>query len=72
MELKHAVFEACDQHKGEWADQGKPRPDYVPDFPAAIAIYHQSCSGNFRIGKKKPKKFVDNEPNIPPKMKKNK
>lgn len=38
----------------EWGNQVLARLGYAHDLPAADALYHQTCSVNFRTGRQKP------------------
>ena len=55
MDFQINILNACDEFKGEWSDTVRGRVLFVPDIPAADAVYHIFCSGNFRTGKQIPK-----------------
>ena len=51
------ILRACDERDDEWAVEVRGRIKYVNDLHAADALYHQTCSVNFRTGKTVPQLF---------------
>ncbi|KAK3092092.1 hypothetical protein FSP39_025112 [Pinctada imbricata] len=54
MEFQEKVLESCTNRNDEWGHTVKGRISYVNDLHAADAVYHQTCSVNFRTGKNIP------------------
>ena len=48
---------SCEERADDWAEEVCARILQVHDLPAADAIYHQSCSSNFRTKKQIPSTF---------------
>ena len=57
LDFTDTILKACDEFPSEWTDTVRGRVLYVQDLPAADAVYHKVCSGNFRTGKQIPKVF---------------
>ena len=51
----------CQERQDDWADSVQARLLHWHDLPAADALYHQTCSVNFRTGKKIPKMYVTDQ-----------
>ncbi|CAG2227749.1 unnamed protein product [Mytilus edulis] len=47
----------CIERKDEWATEVKGRIEFARDLHAVDALYHSSCSTNFRTGKNVPQLF---------------
>ena len=63
LETKDTVLELCSERGNDlWAEVVRGRIINVHDLPAADAIYHQTCSVNFRTGKQVPKIFAVDQP----------
>ena len=60
--MKDSILAACSDRQDTWADTVKARILHVHDLPAADAIYHQTCSVNFRTGRQIPAMFLRDEP----------
>ncbi|CAC5362575.1 unnamed protein product [Mytilus coruscus] len=56
-DFQTTVDTICNERGDEWATQVKGRLECARDFHAADAIYHQSCSVNFRTNKHVPQAF---------------
>lgn len=54
VETKNVVLNVCSNRGDTWAAAVRARLLNVHDLPAADAVYHQSCSSNFRTGKQIP------------------
>ncbi len=52
--LKDTLLAICSERADSWSDTVKARILHVHDLHAADAVYHQTCSVNFRTGKQKP------------------
>lgn len=50
----------CDERRDEWSAEVRGRIESVNDLHAADAVYHQSCSVNFRTKKLSHKQFYPN------------
>lgn len=62
IETKDTVLEICSNRGHDsWAEIVKARVMSVNDLPAADALYHHSCSSNFRTGKQIPKQYTSNQ-----------
>jgi hypothetical protein len=48
----------CDERRDDWSTEVRGRIECINDLHAADALYHQSCSVNFRTKKAKPQTFV--------------
>ena len=57
-DFQNKVLEACKHRLDDWSHRVQSRIEFVPDLPAADAVYHQACSVNFRTGKQVPKKYT--------------
>ena len=55
----NTILEHCKKRNDEWALSVKARVEYCgKDLHAHDAIYHQSCSVNFRTGRDIPTQFI--------------
>ena len=52
--LKDTLLTTCCERADSWSDTVKARILHVHDLHAADAVYHQTCSVNFRTGKQMP------------------
>ena len=52
--LKDSVLSVCHERADSWSDTVKARILHVHDLHAADAVYHQTCSVNFRTKKQMP------------------
>ena len=59
--IMHTLLDNCTRRRDEWADEVRARLLVTHDLPAAEAVYHQTCSTNFRTGKRVPLMFRQNE-----------
>lgn len=50
-------MKAFDEQDDEWSVEVRGRTEFVNDIYAADALYHQTCSVNFRTGKTIPQLF---------------
>ena len=64
LEFQESIESVCLERNDKWANQVLGRLKFTIDFPAAEAIYHQSCSVNFRTFKNIPQKFHGKTPKI--------
>ncbi|KAH3896147.1 hypothetical protein DPMN_020320 [Dreissena polymorpha] len=55
--LEPTILNTCLQRNDVWSDTVRARIEQVNDLPAADALYHQTCSSNFRTGKDIPEEF---------------
>ena len=62
IEMKHTILAICSERRDAWSDAVQARIMHIHDLPAADAMYHETCSVNFRTGKQIPKVFVTEEP----------
>ena len=62
IEMKDPVLAICSERRDAWSDSVQARIMHIHDLPVADAMYHQTCSVNFRTGKQIPKVFVIKEP----------
>ena len=62
LDMKDTILATCCERQDAWSDIVQARIMHVHDLPAADAVYHQTCSVNFRTGKQIPKMFVTDEP----------
>ena len=61
LETKNVVLGVCSQRGDMWAEAVRARLLHVHDLPASDAVYHQSCSVNFRTGKQIPQSYSTTE-----------
>lgn len=61
LKAKASILEVCNQRKDAWSDLVQARLLHVHDLPSAGALYHQTCSSNFRTGKQAPKAYMTEE-----------
>ena len=52
--IKETILKICQERADSWSDVVKARILHVHDLHAADAIYHQTCSVNFRTKKQMP------------------
>ena len=57
LKFQKTIIELCSARGDDWADKVRGRIEYVNDLPAVDAVYHQSCSINFRTFKDMPTNF---------------
>lgn len=55
--LQTTILKVCQERNDDWAVAVRGRIETINDIHAADAIYHQTCSVNFRTGKAVPKAF---------------
>ena len=55
-DFQDKIQEACKVRNGGWAEAVRERLEFAHNLHAADAVYHQSRSVNFRMGKQIPKK----------------
>ena len=59
------ILKICSERGDEWSDTIRARFLNIHDLPAAEAVYHQTCSVNFRTKRKLPKVFEgDKQPAV--------
>ena len=51
LDFQKTILEACSERGDDWGKKVRARVEYAYDLPAAGAVYHQSCSTNFRTKK---------------------
>ncbi|VDI00550.1 Hypothetical predicted protein [Mytilus galloprovincialis] len=56
-DFQKRIEQVCNDRDDEWAVEVRGRLECVGDLHAADALYHQTCSVNFRTSKKIPKAF---------------
>lgn len=56
------LLKECDTRDDDWSQTVRTRIISVLDLPAADAVYHQTCSVNFRTGKCVPQSFSGEPP----------
>lgn len=54
VDFQNNILMICDERRDEWSAEVRGRIESVNDLHAADAVYHQSCSVNFRTKKAKP------------------
>ena len=52
--IKETILKVCQERADSWSDAVKVRILHVHDLHAADAVYHQTCSVNFRTKKQMP------------------
>lgn len=52
--IKDSILRICQERADSWSDAVKARILHVHDLHAADAVYHQTCSVNFRTKKQMP------------------
>ena len=62
IDMKDTIMATCSERRDAWSEVVQARIMNVHDLPAADAMYHQTCSVNFRTGKQIPKMFISDEP----------
>ena len=62
LDVQDVVRRVCEERADDWAEEVRARILQVHDLPAADAIYHQSCSSNFRTKKQIPSTFSFEQP----------
>lgn len=58
LDFQKSIMTNCLERRDEWAEKVKGRLEFVSDLPAADAVYHQSCSTNFRTKRQVPASFA--------------
>ncbi|XP_028513605.1 uncharacterized protein LOC114574641 [Exaiptasia diaphana] len=61
VETKDKVLKVCSNRSDTWAATVRSRVLQVHDLPAADAVYHKTCSSNFRTGKQIPQAYSNPE-----------
>ena len=61
IEMKGTILAICSGRRDAGSDAVQARMMHIHDLPAADAMYHQTCSVNFRTGKQTPKVFLTEE-----------
>ncbi|CAC5395350.1 unnamed protein product [Mytilus coruscus] len=56
-DFQRRIEQVCNDRDDEWAAEVRGRLQCISDLHAADALYHQTCSVNFRTSKKVPKAF---------------
>lgn len=56
-DLQTNILKVCQERNDDWAVAVRGRIETINDLHAADAIYHQTCSVNFRTSKAVPKAF---------------
>lgn len=64
IDMKDTIMATCSERQDAWSEVVQVRIMNVHDLSAADAMYHQTCSVNFRTGKQIPKMFISDEPAI--------
>lgn len=62
-QFQSTLEQICNDRNDEWAVEVKGRIEFARDLHAADAVYHSTCSGNFRSGKKVPEVFSKRKEN---------
>ena len=62
LDIQKAVLSACEERGDAWAETVRARALHVHDLPAADAIYHHTCSTNFRTKMQMPSQFAPDQP----------
>ena len=62
MDMQQTILNECEARGDEWAETVRARIQSVHDLPAADAIYHHSCSTNFRTKMNIPGSFISDQP----------
>jgi hypothetical protein len=62
MDMQETILNECEARGDEWAEVVRARIQSVHDLPAADAIYHHSCSTNFRMKMDIPGSFSTDQP----------
>ena len=60
IEFKDTIMATCRERADDWSDKVKARILHVHDLHAADAVYHQTCSVNFRTKNQMPTAQVTN------------
>lgn len=55
LDFQKVILKHCDERQDAWSDDVRARLLSVIDLPAAEAVYHQTCSVNFRTKKNLPR-----------------
>ncbi|CAC5372575.1 unnamed protein product [Mytilus coruscus] len=56
-DFQRRIEQVCNDRDDEWAPEVRGRLECISDLHAADALYHQTCSVNFRTSKKVPEAF---------------
>ena len=62
MDMQQTILNECETRGDEWAEMVRARIQSVHDLPAADAVYHHSCSTNFRTKMNIPGSFISDQP----------
>lgn len=60
VDFQKNILMICNERRDEWSAEVPGRMECVNDLRAADAVYHQSCSVNFRTKKLSHKQFYPN------------
>ena len=60
-DFENKVLESCRNRQDHWSLKVQARVEFVSDLPASDAVYHQTCSANFRTGKQVPIKYTHDD-----------
>ena len=60
MDFQVSVLQICEERRDYWSNTVAGRLACVADLHAADAIYHQTCSVNFRTGRRIPQQYSSN------------
>ena len=60
-DFESKVLEVCRNRQDDWSPKVQARVEFVLDLIVAGAVYHQTCSVNFRMGKQVPKKYTHDD-----------
>ena len=61
IEMKGTILAIRSERRDAWSDAVQAPMMHIHDLPAADAMYHQTCSVNFRTGRQIPKVFLIEE-----------
>ena len=67
--FQNSVLQSCAERKDEWSTLVAGRIEFAQDLIAADAVYHQSCSVNYRTGKQIPHQHSSGPGNVAKKQK---
>lgn len=61
IDFQSSVYQQCKNRGDDWSNVVEGRLAFAHDLHAADAVYHQSCSVNFRTGKQIPQQYRTND-----------
>ena len=61
IETKDTILKICSEKNDEWSEAIRARLMNVHDFPAADAIYHQTCNVSFHTNRQLPQLYETDE-----------